>query len=294
MEPEYLALLRGEYDRYLKCLSNEDLEPKTELLTYNFDFLKGRKWYALGEWMIDGDLQELTNLLNGWSQLLERWHAWNKVLITHNDDTVWDLRSEFVESLVHECLLKPSSIRDVFTSVATNAFHQVRLSADQAYKDYLVGDPSAENPKPAHLSKNKKEKRLAQLASYWPESGTFMQAHAQINNNNYILATYDYRNLISHTIGPRIGVGYTRMVTRSVSPAYKFEYQLNSTINEVPLLGKMSVSYGFGGTPPLDLEKVRIANLEQFKLAHICYLEYRQLLESVVSKISPIKATNTE
>ena len=43
--------------------------------------------------------------------------------------------SDFLNSIVHECLLSPASIRDTITSVATAAFHQVRLSIDRSYRD---------------------------------------------------------------------------------------------------------------------------------------------------------------
>lgn len=289
MRPDYAALLKDGYEQYLKHLDSHELKPSTELLTYDFNFLKDRKWHALGECMVGCDFRELTNLLNGWRQLLIGWHAWNNVLAALDDDTAWELRLEFVESKIHECLLKPSSIRDTFTSVATNALHQVRLGVDHSYRDHLEGDPTAENPKPSYLSRNKKEKRLAQLACVWPESGAFLKAHDKINTDKYIKATSDYRNLNSHTIGPRLGLGYTRTVTRTVVPAEELVPVSDGTFKAAPVPGKMTVSYGFGGMPPLNLEKVRITNLEQFELARTCYLEYRQLLESAVSKIPPVE-----
>lgn len=290
MQSGYKNMLKHGYEQYLTRLGADNLKPNTDYLTYDFDFLNGHKWYGLGEWMVCCDLRELTNLLNRWRQLLIAWQAWNNVISTLDNDTAWELRLEFLESKVHECLLKPSSIRDTFTSVSTNAFHQVRLSIDHLYKDNLQGDPTAENPTPSHLSRKKKEKRLSRLASFWTESEAFLKARDNINSVGYIRATSDYRNLNSHTIGPRLGFGYTRTVTRDVLPLEKLVQASDETFQVIAVSGAMTVSYGFGGMPPLDLENARIANLEQFELACVCYSEYRQLLELAVSKIPIVEA----
>jgi hypothetical protein len=294
MRPEYVALLKDGFEQYLKCLASDNLQPSTELLPFDFDFLKGRKWHAMGEWMVSSDLREFTNLLNGWSWTLVSWNAWNNVIATHSDNAVWELSIEFVESKAHECLLKPSSIRDTFTSVVTNALHQVRLSADGSYEDHLEGDPTPERLKPLNLSRKQKEKRLSRLASFWPESRAFLDALDKINTERYTRATYNYRNLNSHTIGPSLGRGYIRPVTRAVVPADELVPMSDGTFKLVTVPGKMVPSYGFGGLPPLDLEQGRIANLEQYELARACYLEYRRLLESVVSQIPMAESVESD
>ena len=294
MRPEYVALLKDGFEQYLKCLDSDNLQPRTELLPFDFDFLKGRKWHAMGEWMVSSDLRELTNLLNGWRWTLVSWHAWNNVIATHSDNAAWELSIEFVESKAHECLLKPSSIRDTFTSVVTNALHQVRLSVDDSYEDHLEGDPTPEKLKPLNLSRKQKEKRLFRLASFWAESRPFLDALDKINTERYTRATYNYRNLNSHTIGPSLGRGYTRPITRAVVPADELVPMPDGTFKLVTVQGKMVPSYGFGGLPPLDLEQGRIANLEQYELARACYLEYTRLLESVVSQIPMAESVESD
>ena len=54
-------------------------------------------------------------------------------------------------------------------------------------------------------------------------------------------------------------------------------------------LANWAVSYGFGGTPPLDLEAVRAANLCQYEKARSCYVEYRAFLDAAVEEIEPIE-----
>jgi len=107
---------------------------------------------------------------------------------------------------------------------------------------------------------------------------------------DYILATCNYRNLTAHSIAPRLGIGHIRTVTRCVQQAQKFEKLDNGSyvLRDVP--DKLVVGYGYGGTPPLDLETVRAANLGQYEKALSCYVKYRALLEAAVEEIYPIES----
>ena len=149
---EHVELLREAFDKYLMHVHETNLQPNDMMLSYDFDFLADRKWNGLAETMLGCDLRELTNLINGWG----RWHAWSMVLNGHDELKAWELRSEFLDSLVHECLLRPSSIRDTLTSVATAAFHQVRLGIDRSYPDYIEGDPRTPEEKPMFFTRKKK------------------------------------------------------------------------------------------------------------------------------------------
>ncbi len=285
MGPDHAAFLTRGYEMYLKEVESCALNPGAELLSYEFDFLKGRRWHSLGQLLVSSELQELTNLLNLWRQLLLRWHAWKKVLDKFEEPDSLELRLEFLESTIHECLLKPSSIRDTFTSVATNSLHQVRLSVEPCYKDFLYGDPTPEKPKPQPLQRRQKEKRLAELVSVWPENEGFLGALKQINTDEYTEETFDYRNLSSHGIGPRLGIGLTRLVTREVVAVEERVPETSGTFKLVTVPNKWVVQYGFGGTPPLNLENARITNLQQFEIARGCYVLYIELLRSLVLKI---------
>lgn len=288
MIPEYAKLLRETFDEFLEAMSNGQLKPSGDYLTYDFSFLKGRKWRLLGEDLVEDELRELTNILNGWKYSLQKWKAWNSVLSGRGEMDTWDIRSEFVDALAHECMLRPSSIRDTFTSIATSSLHQVRLSSDQQYKDQLDGDPDTSGNKPKYLNRRQKEARLKKIASAWSFASGFLGQLEKLNGKEYIAATSDYRNLISHTIAPRFELGFTRLVTRTVVPAQQLEQAEDGTHNVVQVPGKVSVSYGFGGTPPLSLDKVWMANLEQFNLAKVCYQEYLALLRRVVSTIEMV------
>lgn len=288
MSSKFITLLRTSFEEYLDKISEHQFEPKGDFLSYDFSFLKDRKWYLMSELMVDCELRELTNNINHWSYSLHRWQAWNIIIAKHDEDSAWILRREFLESIAHECLLRPSSIRDTFISVATNALHQARLSISSAYLDVLEGDPLCPSENPKHLTRRQKEVRLATIASVWPSAKVLISLFRHIDSLVYRKATSDYRNLNSHTIGPRLGVGHTRTVTRKVEPKKELKDIGGGRYEEVLVPGKIAVGYDFGGTAPLDLEEARVLNLEQFNVARSCYLQYRALLENISANI-PVK-----
>lgn len=286
---EHAALLRDAFNEYLVHVHELPLNPGDRLLGYDFDFLNNRKWYALAEAMIRCNLRELTNLINCWNSALCRWHAWSIVLDSRDEYQAWELQSEFLDPLAHKCLLMPALIRDTITSVATAAFHQVRLSIDRSYCDCLEGDIKTPEEKPKPLTRKQKEKRLSRVVPVGLESSRFLKALHGINTPDYIEATYDYRNLASHSIGPRLGIGHTRTVTRSVEQAWVLEKVEDGSFVPTNVTGKVAVSYAYGGTPPLDLKTVRAANLQQYEKTRTCYVEFRTLLEAAVGEIAHIE-----
>lgn len=284
---KHAQLLREAFNQYLVHVHELPLNPGGKLLSYDFNFIDGRKWHIFADMMVQCDLRELTNLINGWSNLLCRWHAWSMVLEGREEMEAWELRSEFLDSMVHECLLMPASIRDTITSVATAAFHQVRLSIDRSYRDHLEGEPKTPEERPKLLKRRQKEERLSRLVQVWPSSANFLKTLHEINTKDYVAETRDYRNLTAHSIGPRLADGHTRIITRNVEQAQALKQVDDGSYVFEDVPGKLVVSYGVGGTPPLNLEIIRAANLAQYEKARSCYVEYRALLEAVVAEIEP-------
>lgn len=271
-------LLRTAFNSYLLQLDGGELEPAENYLPYDFDGIESYQWQALGDQMVKDELREINNNLNHWHGSLRRWHAWNTIIQPYGTDEAWELRREFLEARAHHCLLSPSSIRDTLTFVATNSMHQVRLMASKGYQDHLEGDPENPSEKAKNLTRRQKEKRLADLISIWPDAPEFMASLRKIDDEAYRNITSDYRNRNTHSIGPRLGIGITRTVVRSVGQATVMSKQPDGTYMPTPIPGKMSVSYEFGGTEPLDMEKARAANLDQYRRARECYTKYRGLL----------------
>ncbi|MBC3806136.1 hypothetical protein H8K52_02105 [Undibacterium seohonense] len=285
MKTKYAAFLRTAFSRHLSKLDAGDIEPKLDYLPYDFDGkIAERKWHVFGAMMVVDELREITNIINHWHGLLLRWHAWNKVIADYNEEDAWELRREFLEPLAHHCLLSPSAARDTLTFVATNSIHQLRLALGGGYKDHMDGD-SAPGKKPKYLTRARKEERLKNLVSPWIEGGALLLAIEAIDDNTYREATSDYRNRSSHAIGPRLALGHTQAVTRSVVPATKLKKQPDGTYKDELIPGKMSICYGVGGTPPLDMEQARKDNLVQYHRARHGYVIYRNLLFAEINKL---------
>jgi hypothetical protein len=284
MNPEYQNLLRSSFDEYLGLLDTS-LVPDDQFLTYEYPYITDAKWRFMADSMIQDELQEVTNRMHEWRDMLRRWHAWNKVVSTREQTLAWDVRREFMQPLMHNCLMMPSAVRDLITFVGTNALHQLRLHAEPGYADVLEGDPSATDPSPRPLTRRRKESRLNRLAAPLNGSVQFIEGIRQIDSNGYRAETKDYRNLNSHAIGPRIALGQTNMVTRQAVPATRMEAQPDGTVRVAEIPGRYVASYSLGGLEPLDLEAARTASLGQYNASRVCFGHFTALLQSHCAKL---------
>jgi hypothetical protein len=291
MDEDHLALLKNGVASYLAHYDHGDLEPSESYLPFDFsDEINGYQWRMMAGLWVNDELREVTNILNGWQGALLQWHAWNRALDAFAEQDAWELRREFVEACAHQCLLQPSSARDLLVFAATNAIHQVRLCTESEYRDHLHGDPERPNDRPQFLPRRKKEHRLERLMAPWPASTHWFDLLRQIDDDVYRRTTFDYRNRAAHAIAPRLAVGHVGIVTRCVVQATELEAQADGTYLQVPVPGKMTVSYGIGGTPPLDMEAARVANLTQYRRARACFEAYRGLLSDAMIRL-PVRTS---
>lgn len=285
MSEEHKKFLREAFDMYLELLHGSTLEPEDGYLPYEFEEIQSRKWGVLGNQMVDDEIRELTNCLNAWRNGLLRWHAWNKVSKNYDQSQAWDLRIEFLNACAHRCLFTPSEIRDKLTFVVTNAIHQVRLSLSKDYLDFLEGDKEKPDVTPKALNRKQKESRLKKLLEPWDLGNEFMGLLRSINDREYCFSTSDYRNRNAHAIGPNLGLGITRTVVRSMTQPTQMVKRPDGFFDAVPIPNVMVPSYSFGGTEPLDLERARVLNLEQYKRARQCFESYWRLLRAVMAEM---------
>lgn len=236
----------------------------------------------VAEEMVNDELRELTNQLNHWLGNLRRWHAWNEVLKIQDTDARWEAECGWVEPLAFYCMFQPSASRDRFIMVATNALHQIRMALDPAIKDELLGDPTTPEEDRFFPSRRDAEMQLKAFAKRWPKGKAFVQALGQLDDRCYRALTGDFRNRASHGIAPRFSVGITSTVTRMRKQAMKLEQQPSGTYKDVTAPGKLSTSYGFGGTPPLSMPDAWKANLAQFEHARRAFNAYIALLAEAV------------
>jgi hypothetical protein len=290
MSNEHLELVRRGVEKYIEHYNDADLVPADDFLKYDFDEIGRRDWELFGDAIVKGELTEATNVLNGWQNSLLRWDSWNRALSEFGNDEAWDLRVEFVESCAHRCLIYPSAVRDMLTMVATNGMHQVHLASESGYRDHLQYDPSPLDKRPLFPTRKQKEERLKNLMTGKPKAAKFFNALISIDDAAYRKSTFDYRNRSSHAIAPRLAIGITQIVTRSVVPAEELVQQSDGTFKSVTIPGKMVVQYGHGGTPPLDMVRSHVANVDQYRLARHCFQSYREILEEAMASM-PIKTS---
>lgn len=282
------SLLRGAFDQYVELTRTGTADLEGDYLPYDdLSELDSVQWSLPGDMMVKDELRELINNLNQWLSSLRKWSAWNAVIASYADlMDAWEIRLEFVEGVAHRCLYKPSAMRDAFTHIATNAIHQVRLASDASYKDRLAGDPESIKTQ-KYPSRRTKEKNLSQLTALLGNSAEFMSALGKLDDSSYKRQTSDYRNRTSHAIGPRLGIGLTRAVVRSVVQATELQKQSDGTYQLVDIPGKTSVQYAIGCTEPLNMVDALEANREQYDRARGCYSEYRKMLMSGLAGMPP-------
>lgn len=240
---------------------------------------------SLVDQLVRDELRELTNALNEWRGALLRWHVWMSVLDDFSEEDAWSLQWEFVESIAFQCMFYPVATRDRFTFVATNALHQVRMAADGTYSDRLDSDPPKAGAKPRFLGRSQKEAQLGRIATPLQGGADFIATLRSLDGEGYRKLTNNFRNLASHAIAPRLSIGLTNTVVRRMIAATQLVQQANGTFNEEEVPGKQSVSYGFGGTPPLSMRAVFTGNLAEFEKARACFTAYVDVLDQALATL---------
>ena len=245
------------------------------------DEVKSGAWRFMRGEMIADHLQETTNLMNEWWSRLRDWSAWLAVHDAIADaHEAWRLRLDFVEPVVFWCMLRPSAMRDLFGFIATHALHQANLVVDSNYRDQL--DEDAEK---WPLKRSKREQQLCRIGERWSGYILFAERLTEADCTSYRDLTFDYRNLASHGMAPRFEFGHTDFVLRAVVPKSELVWQADGSFSSEATSGKRTVSYAFGGTPPLKLREMHAANQSEFTHARAAFEAYRDLLRELLAAI---------
>lgn len=245
------------------------------------DEVKSGAWRFMRGEMIADHLQETTNLMNEWWSRLRDWSAWLAVHDAIADaHEAWRLRLDFVEPVVFWCMLRPSAMRDLFGFIATHALHQANLVVDSNYRDQL--DEDAEK---WPLKRSKREQQLCRIGERWSGYILFAERLTEADCTSYRDLTFDYRNLASHGMAPRFEFGHTDFVLRAVVPKSELVWQADGSFSSEATSGKRTVSYAFGGTPPLKLREMHAANQSEFAHARAAFEACRDWLRELLDAI---------
>lgn len=227
--------------------------------------------------MVSGELSETINQLNAWREWLMDLSVWAKVLDEMDERDAWNVQHTYVDPLAHVCLTQPSAVRDRFGHIATNAIHQANLNTVIGYKDKLEQDDEK-----YPLGRKRIEKQLQKIGKYWTGSAAFNAALQNLDSKDYRRATWNYRNLAAHAIAPRFRLGITNFVVRGMTVFSEMVPQQDGTSLMVDHPTKKVVSYGFGGTEPLELGEVHARSLGEFRKAVDVFTAYSAIIEEVL------------
>jgi hypothetical protein len=233
--------------------------------------------------LIAGDIREALNHIHQWQTQLLSLKAWVEVLASSHlsDDDSWTVRSDLVEPLATWCLLQPAATRDRLGSMATNLVHHGRLTGDAGYTDVLEGDKGNR-----FLSRRALEEQLTRIGASCSATPAFVERLQVLDGPQFRAQTSDFRNRASHSIAPRLDVGFTQMVTRRIEARDDLIEQPDGTWARVTDPTRSVVSYGFGGTPPLPLSKaVAWLNVE-YRKGRLAVEAYLSMVAEVLSRLT--------
>lgn len=273
----------GAYRKFWDHIESHET-PRYQNNSYEIcDLVREAEWrIPFVNMMVCGELSESINGLNAWLRKLANLQVWSEIISDYDEDEACNLRSHFVEPMVHFCLLQPSSTRDRLGQVATNGIHQANLSTKPGYKDALDQDKR----KPGRfLRRNEVEEQLQRLAKDWTNGDRLLAALQSLDSENYRQQTFDYRNQASHFIAPRLELGEVQFVTRSIVPATHMVQHADGYYREEEIAGKKAVSYGFGGTRPLTLAEIIEVNSREYDFAVAALHAYSDLLHEVLAQM---------
>lgn len=172
--------------------------------------------------------REIANGINAFTISLRRLAAWGRVAASLTDDKErHSLLHEFVDGPVTLALITPYVLRSRVIFATAHVSHQLNLLREDAWREDqlpLDGDIWFET---ADLQ-----------GKPWKRYSKLKLALEKLGSKGFQTVTEDFRNAFTHRFSARIGVGITNAVTRNVDA------------------GSGNVTYGFGGTPPLELDQV--------------------------------------
>jgi len=180
-------------------------------------------------WMAYADMahefsREIANTLNQLTDYTHRLQAWSTLLPSMVDRDKIDATHEFIEPIAILALNLPAAIRWRFYFATTHLCHQAnRARAGASWRDDLA------------LDCNIGLKQADRYAGRWSSYATLKEQVSAIGDDDYDQATHDFRNAYNHRFPPRVIMGITAPIVRRVEPT--------------------QVSYTFGGTKPLSLDR---------------------------------------
>lgn len=197
--------------------------------------------------MIGEHSMELANSINELRRLTSSLEAWKSLIEGKSDEGKDELVIEFIDSPTTVALNLPYVIRSRFIYSIAHLCHQANQTQEGKWKDDLPIDTEIYFKESDHYG------------SGWHSYKKLKLALERIADKKYQKDSYDFRNKYNHRYSPRIELGLTGLVTRNVGPSGQ-------------------VSYGFGYTQPLKLDKIVKLLKNQHALCSKAFFSYQKLV----------------
>jgi len=163
-------------------------------------------WMAYA-YMLDEFARELANSINMFAANVRRLSAWSSVVPMFDENEKLRVTHEFIETLAAHALLSPYVIKSRFAFAVAHLSHQANRATNQYWTDDFP------------LDRKINLDTFEQYAEHWKYYREFKKTFDTINNEDFIRNTDNFRHIYNHRFSPRIVIGQTTFVTRSVSPS---------------------------------------------------------------------------
>ena len=217
-------------------------------------------WMAYSQ-MLNEYASELANIINDLTHHVHRLKAWDKIVVTLDNDEKLDASHEFVDMLGTVAMGLPYAIKSRFAFAAGHLCHQANLA------------PDGERWKDDFPTKNLYLNDIEPYCAKWRRYRRFKLKVEPIGGRNFKEASDDFRNVYNHGFSSRFLIGMTATVKRIAKGG--------------------SVSYAFGGNEPLGVGE--IADLLEIERNH-CYQAFdafQRLVEEQITAIAAVQAGGT-
>lgn len=234
-------------------------------------------------WSVPSAVRETINGINAWAMRLHEWATWIELLPEYDEETRWEIAYHFVEPLAFFAMYQPRAAAERLLEVAETALHHANCFTVPNSKDRL--DQDALKPG-TRFSVRQRLAQLDRLGSHWNAYRRFRDLWAQIDSKTYRKHSRDFRNLTSHSFGPRFHTGEILRAHRSVGPAPVTVEQPDGTYQIAEDPTRTCVSYEFGVIEPLEFAAAYKANLDEFRHSKRCIDSLHHLVGELVEAMN--------
>jgi hypothetical protein len=198
------------------------------------------------------NVRELLNTINGYYIDLTKLESWKSVLDTCEDEYRNDFIFEIIDPFASHTLNYPSLVKQKIIYAACMLSHQTSMLLDSTIQDCDLAEHRI------------KFDSLQKYSNQYNHINSLLTTLEQIDNQAFRDSTSNFRNLLHHRITPRIELGLSGLINRTVD-------------------GKSRVSYSLGGGSPLKLEDIIPSLHEQHQAGISAFEIFWTLVEEQVS-----------